>query len=524
MNDDPGGRHVGLPHIELTDKSHFDSIFAALKQPVSDYTFANTFMWGGALKLYWARLHRHTCVFANGTGDLTLLLPPLPEPGATDADLRDAVRDCFEKMDAYNDRYADRSRSRIEYVSDELIERLSAAGGLNLSVSPFSGDYVYDMRKMIELDGKSLKSKRHSRSKFMRDYPDFRTADFCDDHVAAADDLLTLWQRVGDASHTGEVNEDHLGSDVLRERDTHACQNALRYWKELNLTGMSLFVGDKLVGFTLGEQLSPTQASIVIEKTHPDFYGSAQYIFSEFCRQKWADLPECNVGDDWGIPSLRFTKSSYRPTRLINKHIVTLARPVVVGPINRYDIPLANPMHTMTGAIENTAPQVTLRDATPSDAAAIFELEQACFESEDETFTRRQVRYVIGNPRAHVRLAECEGRIVGWCVALVRQHRHWRSGRVYAVAVSPTMQGRGIGKRLITAVMNALRDTGIERMYLEVRHDNAPAIRLYKSLGYVDHRFLPNYYGELRHGIRMRLITPAHHLFEETADRVSVAV
>lgn len=330
QSEDPDGHRAILAPIQLTDKPHFDALFASLAQPVSDYSFTNTFIWGAPLKLYWARLHRHTCVFANGTGDLTLLMPPLPEPGAGDADLRDCVRDCFEIMDAYNVRLGHSAASRIEYVSDELLERLSAAGGMNLAVSPFAGDYIYDMNKMIHLDGGALKSKRHARGKFMRENPDHHAEAFDDAHIPACEALLNQWRDHGDAAHIGEVNEERMGSDVLRQRDTLACCAALYNWRALGLTGMSLFVGDQLVGFTLGEAISPTQASIVIEKTDHRYDGSAQFIFSEFCRRFWADRPECNVGDDWGIPSLRFTKSSYRPVRLLSKHTVTVVQPARV--------------------------------------------------------------------------------------------------------------------------------------------------------------------------------------------------
>src|SRR4051794_29219246 len=138
-----------LRPILLEDRPYFDQVFSRLKSPISDYAFPGTFIWGSSLRLYWARIDRHVCVFANGTGDLTMLLPPLPEPGASSADLRDCVGDCFEIMDRYNDRHAQRDRSRIEYVSDEVLEWFSAAPTLRLSAAPMSGDYVYDMDRII---------------------------------------------------------------------------------------------------------------------------------------------------------------------------------------------------------------------------------------------------------------------------------------------------------------------------------------------------------------------------------------
>jgi hypothetical protein len=100
----------------------------------------------------------------------------------------------------------------------------------------------------------------------------------------------------------------------------------------LGLKGLALFVGSELVGFTLGEALTPRQASVLIEKTHPDFVGAPQYIFAEFCRQCWVDYPECNAGDDCGMPSLQFTKETYRPILRLNKYCVTRPVPAVLSP------------------------------------------------------------------------------------------------------------------------------------------------------------------------------------------------
>ena len=98
MDDEPDGR-LGLAQITLTDKSTLDPAFQSLAQPISDYSFANVFAWTTALKLYWISYHHHLCIFANGTGDLTMLLPPIPQPGATGGDLRRGLRDKQEEQE-----------------------------------------------------------------------------------------------------------------------------------------------------------------------------------------------------------------------------------------------------------------------------------------------------------------------------------------------------------------------------------------------------------------------------------------
>ena len=71
----------GLQSVSLNDRARFESYFQNLAEPLSDYTFAQLYTWGNSLRILWTEIDRHLCVFANGTGDLTLLIPPVGGPG-----------------------------------------------------------------------------------------------------------------------------------------------------------------------------------------------------------------------------------------------------------------------------------------------------------------------------------------------------------------------------------------------------------------------------------------------------------
>jgi hypothetical protein len=77
-----------------------------------------------------------------------------------------------------------------------------------------------------------------------------------------------------------------------------------------------------LRAFTFGEALGDHQSSITIEKTDLSIKGLAQFIFSEFCRTYWSKLPLVNVGDDWGLETLAWTKQSYRPVKMLKKFVI----------------------------------------------------------------------------------------------------------------------------------------------------------------------------------------------------------
>jgi ribosomal protein S18 acetylase RimI-like enzyme len=522
MSDDQPPGALGLAPLTLADQTRFQSIFGRLAQPSSDCTFANVFIWNGALNLYWAELNRHLCIFANGE-DLTMLLPPIPTEGATDADLALTLPRCFEIMDAYNGPRQGIERARIEYVSDEMLERIRAVtgpdstSGMTLAAAVFSGDYIYPVANMIDLPGGALKSKRHDRNRFMREHPDHRVDDLRDEYLPACEALLDIWRNAGDTIHEGQMTDDeaHVATAELRRRDSIASRVALRHFRKLGMKAMVLFVGERLVGFTMGESLSPSQASILIEKTHPDYHGAPQFIFSEFCRRCWADHPEINVGDDWGIPTLRFTKESYRPSRRVSKYVLsrpalTLSQVAPAAPANA-SAPAMGPAVESLCPMPPPPPEVAVRKAQLADAKVLSELESRCFTGHD-AFHHRQVRALIANEHAICRVVELDGQPAGWGVALVRRHRSGVSGRIYNVAVDPAARRRGLGRRIVIELLNAMQALGVKTVYLEVRADNDRAIGLYQSMGFTVARRLPDYYEDgpqrFADGLSMRYGVP----------------
>jgi ribosomal protein S18 acetylase RimI-like enzyme len=59
-------------------------------------------------------------------------------------------------------------------------------------------------------------------------------------------------------------------------------------------------------------------------------------------------------------------------------------------------------------------------------------------------------------------------------------HRGW----VYYVAVDPTQQKKGLGRVIMAAAEDWLRQTGIEKVQLLVRPENTAVRAFYESIGY----------------------------------------
>jgi ribosomal protein S18 acetylase RimI-like enzyme len=518
----------GLRQVELADRPVFEPYFASLTRPLSDYSFSQLYTWRNSLKIYWKVVRNHLCVFANGTGDLTLLLPPIGDTGS-DA----AMADCFELMDEYNARHGVPERSRVEYVSDELAGRFGRAG---YDMPSMGADYIYDVTRMIDLAGGDLASKRQAKNRFMRNYA-WRVEPYCAArHLEPCRALLAGWKAHQDAQHAGGQTS---GTDALkRSKESMATDLTLEAAETLGMKGMVVWVrgggegsgfrvqgseqqgaspsrqtepSDSVAGsadgdwsiraFTFGEYLGRDQSNITVEKTDLDVKGLAQFIFSEFCRTGWADRPLVNVGDDWGLESLAWTKTSYRPVARLQKYV--LRRPAAVqiavpAPVELKPAVVAEPVP----ACPQTEPVACeIRRARRTDLAAAASLEQSCFN--DHQITARQLQYLQSRPSAVFLVAEADGQVVGDGIALVRQHKRGLTGRIYSLAVRDDWRGRRLGRRLLGALIDELAARGVRRTYLEVSRENEAAIALYEKLGFRTTGTLADYYGPGRAALHM---------------------
>jgi hypothetical protein len=304
----------GLRLVEAADRQILAPYFSCLAEPLSDYTFSQVYTWRNSLRIFWTQLHGNLCVFANGCGDLTMLMPPIG-----DGNSARALSAAFELMDDYNCEHGVPERSRVEYASEELLRRCGSDG---MSVQPMGADYLYDVNRMIDLAGGDLSSKRQAKNRFLRNYEHRVEIYNPAKHAADCRRLLDSWKERQDERHIDEADS----SAVKRRKETVATNLALSCAAELGLLGIVVYVrqGEEwsLRGFTFGETLGANQSSIIIEKTDLSIKGLAQFIFSEFCRRCWSDRPLVNVGDDWGMETLAWTKMSYRPVRMLNKYML----------------------------------------------------------------------------------------------------------------------------------------------------------------------------------------------------------
>jgi [ribosomal protein S18]-alanine N-acetyltransferase len=142
---------------------------------------------------------------------------------------------------------------------------------------------------------------------------------------------------------------------------------------------------------------------------------------------------------------------------------------------------------------------VRVRSAELSDLDDLVALEEHSFAS--DRLSRAQFRRHLDSDSAKVLVASTgPRRFLGTAVVFFRK----RSGvaRLYSIATHHAARGQGVGSILLDAVEHLARRRRCRALRLEVRADNASAIRLYERLGYRRIAGLAKYYEDGADGWR----------------------
>jgi ribosomal-protein-alanine N-acetyltransferase len=145
--------------------------------------------------------------------------------------------------------------------------------------------------------------------------------------------------------------------------------------------------------------------------------------------------------------------------------------------------------------------EITIEDASIKYLGELYEIERRCFES--EAFTKQQIASLLTDYNSISLIAKTNGKIVGFIIGMLYKENGKTVGHILTVDVLPEYRRRGIGLRLLREIEGIFKGKGACICVLEVREDNAAALRLYQKLAYQKVAKLKHYYGSA-HGIFLR--------------------
>lgn len=156
-----------------------------------------------------------------------------------------------------------------------------------------------------------------------------------------------------------------------------------------------------------------------------------------------------------------------------------------------------------------------IREAVLADVPALARLEQHSFDT--DRISQRQFRYLLTRANAVVLVAlsvaeDADAQLLGNLVLLFSKATS--VARLYSLAVHQDCRGRGLGRCLIKAAEAQAWARHRAWLRLEVRKDNAPAIKLYESLGYRKFGEYQGYYQDQMDALRLEKLLSTEQLPE----------
>lgn len=161
-------------------------------------------------------------------------------------------------------------------------------------------DYVYRADDLRNLTGRRYQPKRNHINRFEAAY-DYRYEELT---PALAPECMRLereW-RAGHDSHAAELTAEQ-----------RAMQRAFDHFGELELRGGALFVGEKLVAFTIGSAINDEAFCIHVEKADTRYDGAFTMINRLFAQHLPPHYTLIDREEDLGLEGLRQSKLSYHP-------------------------------------------------------------------------------------------------------------------------------------------------------------------------------------------------------------------
>ena len=120
---------------------------------------------------------------------------------------------------------------------------------------------------------------------------------------------------------------------------------------------------------------------------------------------------------------------------------------------------------------------IHFRELLPEDAEGVAAVERESFPT---PWSREDFWREASNDFACYIVALEDAEIIGFGGCWIS----FEEAQVTNIALTSVQRGRGLGKVLMTRLMCAAAARGAERMTLEVRPSNMPALRLYERLGF----------------------------------------
>lgn len=288
--------------VLLEDHKKYYELWQATPQRSLDYTLANVWGWQDYFSLEWR--------FDDGICWIRQVRPELlywaPIGNWNTVNWRQAFANCA--VDIHNFiRVPEKLLEIWEKEIPELIVLKEEDRG--------QFEYLYAQSDLENLPGNRFHKKKNHCKNYVKSYgePDFRIID-----EAVVEDILALqddWCQWHECEASPSLTAENL-----------AINRVLSHWDKFpGMYGGALYVDNKIVAFSIGEQLDPDNLGVHYEKGLNGIKGVYQMINKTFSASAGAGFTYINRAQDLNEEGLRQAKESYNPCGFLRKYKVQIA-------------------------------------------------------------------------------------------------------------------------------------------------------------------------------------------------------
>jgi len=256
---------INWKRIDLEDREVFSPFYEYEQSQSCEFSFANNYLWAPFYNSDYA-IVKDMLIFRTNKNRISVGMPLARSRESAD-NLKEVMLFLEEYFRQENVKFHMHSVTREKY---ETLEELFP-GKYKMEYNRDDADYIYEVEKLITLAGKKLHGKRNHINKFKENFPKWSYETLSWENMEECLEMAEEWKK---ANLCDEKDAKHAEFCVTRR--------AIKNFKELQLKGGIIRADEKIVAFTLGEELNKEMFVIHIEKAFADVQGAYPMINQQF--------------------------------------------------------------------------------------------------------------------------------------------------------------------------------------------------------------------------------------------------
>lgn len=177
----------------------------------------------------------------------------------------------------------------------------------NISLDRDNHDYVHLVDEITSLKGKKYDGKRNFIRRFYDSYS-YKIVPLTKENIQDCYQLAQVW----------------FGQKGIKSgADLIPLNEIMVNYHHFSFDGIGVYIEDKMVGFALGEEISPGVFGERYEKGFTEFTGIYPVLLHELAKHLQGKYHSINREQDLGIPGLRKSKRSWQPSGYVAKYLLS---------------------------------------------------------------------------------------------------------------------------------------------------------------------------------------------------------